>query len=108
MKVFHFDHTTGKRGDLIDTRALASWTACSVKFAVKNKSILPITCATPRGFGTNADVTIHTDAGSTDTGVSYQHPTEWICFCLGKFTALDESFWTWVILPPASAIIKPN
>ena len=104
MKIFEFDPTTGRRGELIETAKCMSWTDCSVEFAVNANSIEAIDYVAPAARP-DAEHTVHVDAGSTDRNgndVSYRHPTEWRTFCYGC-TAHDH-VWCWVILPPTNAI----
>ena len=99
MKVFKFDPETGTRGAQIDTLRRASWT---------DSRWNEYPGAKPVGFGSDAEVTVHHNAGTGLIGdeVSYRHPTEWTCFCLGCWHvgvnddgSPDEN-WTWIVLPP--------
>jgi hypothetical protein len=94
VKVFKFDPATGKRGELIGTRKRASWT---------DSLWLGYDGQTPVGFGADADVGVHHDAGTGLVGdeMSYRHETEWTCFCLGCWhMGPDDNRWQWVIVPP--------
>lgn len=109
MKIFHFDPTTGKRGDFIEATERASWTGQGVEYQVKHGIIEPIEYHKPIGFGRNAEVTVHVDAGRGFIGeeVSYVQPDKWICFCLGAFNpGQGQDTWVWVVLPPQTEI-KP-
>ena len=97
MKIFKFDPATGGRGEQIGQTARASWAAGYWQ---------GYTGQAPVGFGADAEVTVHQDAGVTDRAgkdVSYRHPTEWICFCLGCWqVSADEDHWEWIVLAPLS------
>lgn len=113
MKVFEFDPTTGRRGELIEHRKRAGWGDYSIEFAVEKGIIEPI-----EGYATptwnNCDITSHIDGGievyrkgEPIEFVSYRHPTKWLCFCTGQYqSGLDKGVWDWWILPPDSAIIR--
>lgn len=110
MKVFEFDPTTGRRGELLDQRKRAGWGDCSIKFAVDQGVIEPIEFVEPTW--NNCDITCHVDAGveiwrGADCEFkSYRHPTKWLCFCTGQYTSgYDKGMWVWWILPPGSAVI---
>lgn len=94
MKVFRFDPKTGRRGEQIDTRRRASWT---------DSRWNEYPYANPVGFGRDAEVTVHRNAGTGLIGdeISYRHATEWTCFCLGCWNCgPGTDTWTWVVLPP--------
>lgn len=98
MKVFKFDPITGTRGEQVDTARRASWASSRMS---------NYEGAEPRGFGRDAEVTVHCDAGITDatgaTDISYRHATEWRCFCLGCWHVGEgQDHWEWVVIPPAS------
>lgn len=115
MKVFKFDPATGRKGEQVDTRGVANWCDCSVEFAVEKGQIEPIECAKPL-LGRDSEVTIHTDAGREYVvkggkliSNSYQHSTDWLCFCTGRYrSGLDEGTWVWVVLPPSRLIISTD
>jgi hypothetical protein len=100
VKVFKFDPATGRRGEQIDTRKCIDWTS----------EYLPVDFE-PRGFGTDAEVTVHHDAGVGigEDSYSYRYPDTWICFCSGEWhmgvndDGTPERRWVWTILPPAPA-----
>jgi hypothetical protein len=99
MKLFKFDPKTGFRGDLIDHVKRASWTDAYWR---------EYDGAKPIGFGRGAEARVHHDAGIGfgDDEVSYRHPTEWVCFCLGCWRVgvhddgTPDEHWEWIILPP--------
>ena len=100
MKIFKFDPDTGRRGDLIREAPRASWAAAYWQ---------GYTGHVPVGFGSDAQVTVHQDSGVTDSegDVSYRHPTEWTCYCLGCWhVGPDEQDWEWVVLPPANVKLE--
>lgn len=109
MKVFTFDPTTGRRGrDALSVAARYSYASTSVEFAVENNQIEPIEFVKPNGFGGNTEVVVHIDAGITNNqgeDISYQHETEWRCFSGGEMQVGTDTYWDWVVIPPASAII---
>ena len=110
MKIFHFDHESGKRGALITERKYAGWTGPSVQNQVATKKIEPIQYAQPR-FGRDVRVTVHVDAGrdGVDGPESYREPDRWVCFCLGKWGEDRDGsggWWEWCILPPTSAVVE--
>ena len=109
MKIFHFDPTTGRRGEFIEHVRRMSWASTGVAYATENGDIAPIEYVEPVGFGGNAEVTIHTDAGLTDNqgnDISYRHDTEWHCFCQGEMVCGTDTYWDWVILPPSNLVHK--
>lgn len=101
MKVFKFDPATGRRGEQIADWRRASWTDARWNEYDGHA---------PVGFGRDAEVTVHHNAGITDaTGandISYRRPTEWICFCLGCWRVgvhddgTPDEHWEWIVLPP--------
>ena len=101
MKIFEFDPATGRRGVLMWDVSRASWASSYWQ---------GYTGHAPVGFGADAEVTVHQDAGVTDSegrDVTYRHPTEWICFCLGCWhVGPDEEHWEWVVLPPLSVNLE--
>ena len=94
MKIFRFDPVTGTRGELLTNWQRASWT---------DSRWNEYDGHAPVGFGSDADVTVHHNAGIGlgDDEMSYRHATEWLCFCLGCWNCgPDTDTWTWVVLPP--------
>lgn len=95
MKVFEFDPVTGRRGAQIDNVRRAAWTS---------EYDADYAGATPVGFGKDADVTVHRDAGITSadgaTDISYKRD-RWITFCLGCWhMGPGEDRWQWIVLAP--------
>lgn len=99
MKIFEFNPTTGRRGDIIDQRRIPEWHDQSVRYQVGAGLIAPIEFAEPVGFGRDAEVTVHVDAGRRET--SYRMADQWICFCSGH---RSDGLWIWAVIPPTSAI----
>ena len=103
MKVFKFDPATGRRGKLMWQAPRASWAASRWQ---------GYTGHAPVGFGADAEVTVHRDSGviapsGNGQDVSYRHPTEWICYCLGCWhVGPDQEHWEWVVLPPANVKLE--
>lgn len=101
MQIFRFDPTTGRRGEKIDDRPRASWTS---------EYFIGYAGAKPAGFSLDSEVTVHHNAGVMNhdgsEDISYRHPTEWICFCLGCWhVGVNEDgspleYWEWIVLPP--------
>lgn len=97
MKIFAFNPYTGRRGELLEHTGVANWTGCSLNYAVDAGQFEPIPHHEPVGFGRDADVTVHVDAGreywkgSENISGSYQRADEWVCFCLGNFRAGTDS-----------------
>ena len=91
MKVFKFNPKTGRRGESLYGARLATWTdAYDSTYSGPE----------PDGFGNNADVHVHKDAGVSDremNDISYRHDTDWVCFCFGQIV---NGPWEWVIIPP--------
>lgn len=105
MKVFKFDPKTGRRGELIETRGLINWTDYSVRYAVATGLIEPIEFKEPVNNASTEWMT-HVDAGrerNANMGGSLLRD-EWICFCTGQDNR--TGVWSWVILPPRSAIVN--
>ena len=108
MKIFKFDPISGKRGEQIDNARRGNYTDQSVSYQVEHGLIEPVEHAAPCGFGSNANVTVHVDAGReypACTFNSYQ-TDEWICYCLGDWGSKELQAWEWVVLPPAALIKK--
>lgn len=101
MKIYSFNPETGRRSvQPIDARQLASYTdSYHPEYRGLAIDLNPKVVGDERGFGFDAEVTIHKDAGRLDE--SYQSD-QWICFCLGSWRAGPEAkpFWNWVVLPP--------
>lgn len=106
MRIFYWNPKTGRYGEEIEQRPLASWTDQSLEHATREGLVAPIVYAAPAGFSAKSNVTVHLDAGRTtaDGDGSYRHATEWCCFCLGEWNAGEDSAWEWVILPPANLV----
>lgn len=105
MKVFQFDPKTGRRGELIETRGLINWTGFSVRYAVEEGLIEPIPFKQPKD-NASTEWMAHVDAGrewNANMGGSLLRD-EWICFCMGKDN--HTGVWSWIILPPQSAIVN--
>ncbi len=107
MKIFEFDPQTGKRGKLIGSARRGNYTDQSVAYQVREGMIEPIAHAQPRGFGKNANVTVHVDAGRefpVNQFNSYRRD-QWICYSYGAWMAgPDQQIWEWVILPPSDLV----
>ena len=107
MKMFEFDPTTGRRGELLDNVKLISWTDASVDYAVKNGTLMPIDYSKP-GSTKTSQHTAHIDAGYTNRhGVhcSYRQRDKWVTFCMGEMiSGFGAGIWEWIILPPANLI----
>lgn len=107
MKVFEFDPRTGRRGAEIANWRIASWTDSRWNEYDGHE---------PAGFGRDADVTVHHNAGIGigDGERSYRHPTKWICFSLGCWhMGIDDAGerierWQWVVLPPETVRTRPT
>jgi hypothetical protein len=107
MKVFRFDPATGVRGERVPDRPRASWASGYYQGYAGAK---------PTGFSHDSEVTVHCDAGVTShdgsEDISYRHPTEWICFCLGCWhcgvneDGTTDEHWEWVVLPPMTEEIS--
>ncbi len=100
MKIFKFDPETGRRGAHVADWKRASWTAARWNAYDGHE---------PVGFGRDAEVTVHHDAGITSRDgsedISYRTREYWICFCLGCWrVGHDENgpveHWEWIVLPP--------
>ena len=106
MKVYSYDPITGKRGEYIESRACASFTAGSVKHAIAQGRMKDLNWVTG-DFGKDSEVIIHVDAGVSGKDgkdVSYVGD-KWICFCVGQhFIGQQEPVWQWVVLPSKQAI----
>ena len=92
MKLFDFDPKTGRRGELVGTAKRIDWTSEYLPGAPE-----------PVGFGSDAEVTVHRDAGIGigEDEHSYRHPTEWRAMCMGNWHMGGDVYrWTWVVLPP--------
>lgn len=108
MKVFEFDPVTGRRGAQIDNVRRAAWT---------DSRWNEYDGHAPVGFGADADVTVHHNAGITSADgseeISYRRD-RWVCFSLGCWhmgvqddgRPLEQ--WVWVILPPTSVRTRPT
>ena len=105
MKLFNFNPNTGKM-DLIGNSRRGDWCGESIDYLVGEGRLAPIPCHVPF-LGSDAEVTVHRDAGFTDGGgndVSLRHESEWRIFCVGQWTAGETSHWEWWILPSAQAL----
>lgn len=98
MKIFEFNPEVGIRGDMLRSVKRATWVAGRMNDYDGHA---------PFGFGPDAEVTVHHDAGIGigEDERSYRHPSEWICFCLGQWDAGDGDIrWEWIILPPKNEV----
>jgi len=87
MKVFEFDPTTGKRGQLI----------CEMPRFHGYSNMKGAKCALPK-HGSDTQWSIATrveDRNSRE--VTFDRP---VCFCLGQFTAGTDTTWEWVAYLP--------
>lgn len=86
MKVFHFDPSTGKRGELIEVRGMAYSTSNPQGLRAK----LP--------KANDQDWSVATEAADHNgQPIKYQIP---VCFCLGQLTCGTDTSWHWVALLP--------
>lgn len=115
MKVFKFDPTTGKRGELICERKRISWTAEGLDYMVREGYAEPLDVVIPAPRH-DAKHVVHIDAGIDVKGIngpephSYVDDEHWLCFCMGDFGSMEDGAfrhdWHWVILPPAGAVTR--
>lgn len=104
MKLFAYDPTTGKRGELLNVVPRSTWASTSVKYCIKHGMMTDMGWIEPASRpGVNH--TMHVDAGYFDT--SYQREDQWVTFCTGEWKAgQSPAVWEWVILPSKKDLEK--
>lgn len=105
MKLFAYDPSTGKRGELLDVVKGGTWGGTGVKYCIANGMMRDMGWLVPASRpGVNH--TMHTDGGYLDT--SYQREDQWVTYCIGKcrYGINDPEVWEWVILPSKKDLAK--
>ena len=109
MKVFAYDPTTGKRGELLDNVQIGTWAGGGIRHLINTGKLKDLGWIQPSD-NHQCNYTIHEDAGISDrdgVSVSYRRENQWIAFCIGNWGVHGnpESYrWEWVILPSTEAL----